>query len=181
MTKYLPLFIVSPIVIILDQITKYWIVQNLRVGQSWVILQNFFYIGHVKNRGAAFGMLSGWNHELRPWIFYAITLAALIALLTIYAQTQTTQRRLQIPLALILGGALGNLIDRVAQGEVVDFLIFHWYDRIADFTLFGERHRFALSWPAFNVADMAITGGAIFLIVVMLFSKEGDGVKKINS
>jgi len=171
--KYIPLLILSPLVVLLDQLTKWWVVQNLRVGQNWVILENFFYIGHIKNRGAAFGMLANWDHQARPWVFYLITLVALLALFAIYAQTRPQQRRVQIPLALILGGAVGNMIDRVRHGEVVDFLVFHWQDKIADFSLFGKHYRFALSWPAFNVADMAITCGALFLVITMLFSKEG--------
>ena len=72
-------------------------------------------------------------------------------------------------MALIFGGAIGNLIDRLVQGEVTDFLFFHWRDKIADFTLLGKHFRFALSWPAFNVADSAITCGAVFLVGLVMF------------
>ena len=172
--KYTPLLILSPLVVLLDQLSKLWIVKNLRIGESWVILPDLFYIGHIKNRGAAFGMLANWNNDARPWIFHLITAAALVALFVIYVQSRPEQRRVQVPLALILGGALGNLIDRVQHGEVVDFLVFHWYERVADFTLLGKHFRFALSWPAFNVADSAITCGALFLVLTVLFSKEKD-------
>jgi len=80
------------------------------------------------------------------------------------------ERRVQIPLALILGGAIGNLLDRFYQGPVTDFLHAHWQDKIASI----GSYRFVLSWPAFNIADSAITCGAIALMLVILFGKKKD-------
>ncbi len=159
----------SPLVVLLDQGSKFWILKNLPLGQSFTVIKNFFEIAHIKNRGAAFGMLAQWNSVGREWFFYLISGLAMVALFVIYAQTRPDQRRMHIPLALIFGGAIGNLIDRLWHGEVTDFLVFHWHNKIADFWLVGKHFRFALSWPAFNVADAAISCGAIYLVLIVLF------------
>jgi signal peptidase II len=93
----------------------------------------------------------------------------MVILFVLYAKTEERERRVQVPLALILGGAVGNLLDRLYQGVVTDFLLFHWRNEIADFAFLGKNFRFALSWPAFNIADSAITCGAIFLVIQILF------------
>lgn len=173
MKKYLPLIILSPLVVILDQITKYLILKNLRIREQITMIPGYFEIVHVRNEGAAFGILSTWNSNGREWFFYVVSGIALIALVALYIKTREGERRVQIPLALILGGAIGNLIDRLNHGNVVDFLRFHWRDAIADFSLFGKEFRFYLSWPSFNVADIAITCGALYLVIVLLFFDKG--------
>lgn len=169
MKKYWPLIVFTPLVVLLDQITKWVIKSQLALGTKIVVWEGYFDIVHVRNKGAAFGMLSAWQSEWRGYFFYGISLLALIALTVLYVKSKPTERRIQIPLALILGGAIGNLIDRSYQGEVVDFLRFHYYNQVADFTVLGKHFRFLMSWPSFNIADIAITCGAIFLAIVILF------------
>jgi len=176
MKKYWPIYIISPAVLILDQITKVLILCYIKIGQAVPVIPNYFEIVHVRNRGAAFGILSRWNSGAREWFFYGISVVAMAALFTLYVKTKERERRIQIPLAFILGGAIGNLIDRIIRGEVVDFLRFHWEDKVAQFSFFGKTWRFVLSWPSFNVADIAITCGAIYLVIVILFfSKRKPG------
>jgi len=166
MKKYRPLLIYAPLILVLDHLTKYWVLRNIPYGTSQDVIPHFFDLVHFRNRGVAFSLFS--NHE-QPLFLYLITGAALAALLYMYAKTKPGERRLQIPLALILGGALGNLVDRLIRGEVIDFLYFHWYDRVVHFEVFGRKISFLLAWPAFNVADSAITCGALFLACKMLF------------
>jgi len=169
MKKYLPLIILSPLVVILDQITKWVINSSMVIGEKITVLPGYFDIVHIRNRGAAFGMLSTWDSDMREFFFYGISLVALIILLVIYIRSKPSERRIQIPLAIILGGAIGNLIDRLFFGEVIDFLRFHWHNEYANFSIFGETYRILLVYPSFNVADIAITCGAIYLALVILF------------
>ncbi len=169
MKKYYPLLLFPPLVVLFDQLTKIWVLREVPLGGQIVVIPGIFEIVHVKNRGAAFSMLADWDSEMRNWFFFGISLLAMLALFALYAKTKPEERRVQVPLALIFGGAIGNLIDRVLYGEVTDFLGFHWHDKIADFKLLGRHFRFALSWPAFNIADSAITCGALFLVVLILF------------
>lgn len=176
MKKYLPLFILSPVILILDQLSKWWVLENIRLGDEIVIIPGFFEFVHVRNPGAAFSMLANWNSEYRHWFFFGIGIIALIVLLSLYTKSQAGQRKIHIPLALILGGALGNIIDRVLYGNVVDFIHWHWKNKIADFHLLGKHFHFALSWPSFNIADSAITCGAIYLALVFLFGRDKDNL-----
>jgi signal peptidase II len=169
MKKYLPLIIITPDVIILDQLSKWFILTHLALGEKITVLTGFFDIVHVRNQGAAFGLLSEWNHPNRVWFFYLISAVALTILVSLYVKSRPDERRLHIPLALILGGAIGNLMDRLVRGEVVDFLRFHWHNQTAEFTLLGKPFKILLVWPSFNVADIAITCGAIALAIVILF------------
>jgi len=180
MKKYKPLFIIPPLVILLDQITKFLIVLYIKIGDMISIVPGYFELVQVRNRGAAFGMLSAWKSDLRNWFFYGISLVALIALGAIYYKSKPKERRIHIPLALILGGALGNLLDRILRGEVIDFLKLHWQDKVADFTLLGKHFRFLLVWPSFNVADIAITCGAIYLAIVVLFFEAKKSQEEIK-
>ncbi len=172
MKKYLPLFWIPPLVLLLDQISKAWVVARVAFGEKIAILPGYFDITHVRNKGAAFGMFSEWDSDYRVFFFYGLTLVALGALMTLYAKTQAQERRIQIPLALILGGALGNLLDRYFRGEVVDFLRLHWQDRLAHWSFFGKEFQVYLVWPSFNVADIAITCGAFALALGMLLSED---------
>ncbi len=181
MKKYLPLFWIPPLVLILDQITKAWVVARLAFGEKKVVIPGYFDITHVRNKGAAFGMFSEWDSDYRILFFYGLTVLALGALITLYAKTQERERSIQIPLALILGGAIGNLLDRCFRGEVVDFLRLHWQDRLAHWSFFGKDFQFYLVWPSFNVADIAITCGALALALGMLFSEEDPRKKHASS
>jgi signal peptidase II len=139
-------FVISALVIVLDQITKYWVSQSLAPGAG-VSVTPFFNLVLTYNTGAAFSFLSqasGWQRG------FFILIAALASLFIIYfIRRYHREKRFSFGLSLILGGALGNLWDRIVLGHVVDFLDFYIQ---------------AFHWPAFNVADLAITCGAALLI-----------------
>ena len=133
-------------VIVADHLTKWWISSTLDFQQAIPVLP-FFSLVRVHNTGAAFSFLadaSGWQR----WFFIGVGILATVIIVRLL-KNHGHEPRLAFPLALVLGGALGNVIDRVVLGHVVDFLYFHY-------------HSFA--WPAFNVADSAITVGAALLI-----------------
>ena len=136
----------SAAVVILDQASKAWLMSALTLGQS-VTVTRFFDLVFVFNRGAAFSFLSsasGWQR----WFFVALALVISAGVLTL--MRRHAHERLQpLALALVLGGALGNVIDRLSRGAVVDFLYFHI-----------DRHY----WPAFNVADSAISIGVVLML-----------------
>ncbi len=136
-------------VIILDQLTKWQVMRTMRLHESISIIPDLFSITYIRNSGAAFGILAG-SHSGFRLVFFGITSALALALLgTIYVRLSPADWLGRVSVAAIFGGAVGNLIDRVQSGEVIDFL---------DFSLLGHH------WPAFNVADAAITVGVCFLI-----------------
>ncbi len=138
--------LLSGIVIVLDRITKLAVMRTFTLHES-IDVTPFFNMVFVYNRGAAFSFLSdagGWQREL--FIVIALTASVWIAWLL---RKHPSQRLFCLSLSLILGGALGNVIDRVLYGAVVDFLDFH---------------AFGWDWPAFNVEDMAISCGAVMLV-----------------
>ncbi|MEE9591602.1 MAG: signal peptidase II [Thermodesulfobacteriota bacterium] len=145
--------IVVPVVVLLDQITKAIISHRLNLNQTIGVMAGFFNIVYIKNPGAAFGLFRGWG-SMRGIFLVIVTLLALIIIIYIYRKT--TERLLRFSLSLIAGGAIGNLIDRVRLGEVVDFLDFY----------IGKYH-----WPAFNIADSAITVGVFIAVVELYFKK----------
>ncbi|MEE8184998.1 MAG: signal peptidase II [Thermodesulfobacteriota bacterium] len=147
------LIIVVPVVVLLDQITKAIISHRLNLNQTIGVIAGFFNIVYIKNPGAAFGLFRGWG-SMRDIFLVIVTLLALIIIIYIYRKT--TERLLRFSLSLIAGGAIGNLIDRVRFGEVVDFLDFY----------IGKYH-----WPAFNIADSAITVGVFIAVVELYFKK----------
>jgi signal peptidase II len=134
---------------VLDQITKYWIIFTLEVGRV-VEVTPFFNIVHYKNRGAAFGLFHDASPTFRLVFFGLVTLACVAFLLWAIGTSPLWDRFHRFCLALILGGAFGNIKDRVIFQEVTDFLDFYW----------GTSH-----WPAFNVADMGISIGVTLLIL----------------
>jgi signal peptidase II len=134
-------------VIVLDQVTKAMIVAAFQLGDARRVT-SFFDIVRAHNRGAAFSFLndaSGWQR----WFFIGLGLVTAVFIVWLLAR-HGGQRMFGWALALILGGALGNVVDRILHGHVVDFLQFHW-----------QQHYF----PSFNVADSAITIGAVLLIL----------------
>ncbi|MBK5273456.1 MAG: lipoprotein signal peptidase [Desulfuromonadales bacterium] len=146
------LFVILTIVgLLLDQITKLYIDRSMRLFDSIPLLPDFFNITYVRNRGAAFSFLSDASWRL-PF-FIGISIVASIAILVAFHKLRDDQKLAQISLAMIFSGAIGNLIDRVRMGEVIDFLDAHWY-----------RHH----WPAFNVADSLICVGVFLLALDML-------------
>lgn len=137
----------SAVVIALDQITKLWVVSSLRLHESIPLLP-FFSLTYVQNTGAAFSFLAGAGGWQR-WFFLVLAVAASAAILVWLWRLRENQGLVAGALSLVLGGALGNFIDRARLGYVIDFLDFHYQ----------QWH-----WPAFNVADAAITCGVILLL-----------------
>ena len=154
------LCLVSGAILVLDQLTKAWVLANLPLGGGFEVVAGFFDITHVHNPGGAFGFLANLGAEVRMLLFLAVALAAVVLVLVFYWQTPVKQRATALGLALVLGGAVGNLVDRVRLGVVVDFLDVY----------VGDLH-----WPAFNVADSAISIGVVLIAARMLLQKDPDG------
>ena len=144
----LPWLGIAFVVIVLDQITKWLILRDFQYGES-VVVTSFFNIVRAHNTGAAFSFLAGASGWQR-WFF--VGLGAVAAVFIIWMlRSHGGQRLFALALSLILGGAVGNVVDRLQHGYVVDFIQVHW----------GSQYFF----PSFNVADSAITLGAILLIL----------------
>jgi len=135
---------------ILDQIVKLYIQQNMRLHETVVVIPGFFHLTYIRNPGAAFGLLANQGDGFR-FAFFGLTSLVAVALLgMLLYKTPQDQWLAPVAISLVLGGAFGNLVDRIRFGEVVDFL---------DFFVNG------FHWPAFNVADSAITIGITILMI----------------
>jgi signal peptidase II len=139
-------------VLALDQLTKIWVDQAIPLYESIDLVPSFVNLTYVRNTGAAFSFLAGTRSVLRLGFFVLISLVAIGCIFYLLRNLRPEQRTFTASLALILGGAVGNLIDRARLGEVIDFIDLHWYD---------------LHWPVFNVADSAITGGVLLIFLEM--------------
>jgi signal peptidase II len=148
---------IAVLVVLLDQLSKAWILATLQHHEGFPLIDGFFNIVHARNPGAAFGFLAAAPPLFRYIFFIAVTLAAILLILHYLRVSRIEETSLVSALALILAGAVGNLIDRVRFGEVVDFLDVY----IGAFPQWPH-------WPAFNVADSAITVGAAVLVIVLL-------------
>jgi signal peptidase II len=150
-------FAVIAAVLAMDQLTKAWILETFTLYESREVVPGFFNLVFVTNRGAAFSMLADVEGAWRHYFFLGIGFAALIGLTAAYWKLRREQSLYPVALALIAGGAAGNLVDRARFGSVIDFLDFY----------VGSYH-----WPAFNVADSAICIGAgLFIVVNILESR----------
>lgn len=154
--KYIRFAGVVAVVVLLDQITKALVMKLMPLFKSIIVIPGIFNLTHVHNPGGAFGFLAQNGAPWRHWVFLAAAAIALSMILYFHHQTPKTHPLLGLGLALIFGGAIGNLIDRLRFGEVIDFLDFH----VAD-----------LHWPTFNVADSAVTIGVGIFILHILFKK----------
>ena len=167
-TKLKILVAIIPLVFVLDQITKRVIVHFIPLGSSIPVIPGIFDLVHTRNRGAAFGVMADLPDSVRMPLFFVVSFLAL-ALITVYFfKIREERASVYFGLSLILGGACGNIWDRIFLGEVIDFLSFHWYDKAVDLALGGWRLRFKLEWPAFNVADAAITIAVFWLMILMM-------------
>ena len=143
----------AALIFVTDQVTKYFTLRHLRLGVPVPVVDGFFSLTLVMNPGLAFGMLGGIPESLR-WMVGVLSLGALLLLAVLAARVLPTGGPwARVALGLIFGGAAGNLVDRVRFGAVVDFLDFYWRD---------------YHWPAFNVADSAISVGVTLLALRML-------------
>ncbi|MFP5240147.1 MAG: signal peptidase II [Acidobacteriota bacterium] len=136
-------------VTLLDQATKYLVQKHIILFTGREVIPGFFNLVHTLNKGAAFGFLGDTGGNWQTYFFLAATALAVVIIANLLTKAHPKDTLLVTALGLILGGALGNMVDRIRAGEVIDFLDFY----------IGSYH-----WPAFNVADIAITLGSLFLI-----------------
>jgi signal peptidase II len=155
--KYVLLSVITPLIIVVDQWTKYLVLQKFRLGETIPMILGFFNLTYIRNTGAAFGLLAQADPSFRIPFFVTVPLIALVAVGYIFRKIDDRDYRLSISLSLVISGAIGNLIDRLQMGYVVDFLDFHW----------GYGYHF----PAFNVADSAICVGVAILVLDLLTEK----------
>lgn len=142
-------YLIAAIIIAIDQVTKWYIVKNLELGENITIIENFLYITSHRNKGAAWGILQG-----QMWFFYIVTAVVIVGMIY-YIQKYTKENKVMgVALGLMLGGAIGNFIDRIFLKEVVDFI---------------NTYIFSYDFPIFNVADSALCVGVILLFIHMLF------------
>ena len=155
--KYLWVGSIIGTVLVLDQITKYLVGKHIFRQEVIPVIPGFFNLTHVRNKGAAFSLFATMPDSFRSVFFLSVALAA-IAVIG-YLIQKTHERLLVVAFSLIAGGAVGNVIDRIRYGEVVDFI--QWYVK-------------SYYWPSFNVADSAITIGVGLLAIDMLLQKPKD-------
>lgn len=158
-------FFVSGLVIILsDQWTKLLILDRFEYGESISMIRDFFSLTYVRNTGAAFGFLANANPSFRVPFFLIVPIIAMVVLGFLYRDLPSSAKWRAMALGLVSGGAIGNLIDRIRLGYVVDFLDFHW--------------KTAYSFPAFNVADSAICVGVGILLLSTIKADSEESSKK---
>ena len=154
--KYTKLAVVAGLVVLADQITKALILKYLPYHQNITVIAGFFDITHIHNPGGAFGLMANMNETVRTIVFLLAASVAVGLIFYFYIKTPRGYSFLAVGFALIFGGAIGNLIDRVRMGAVVDFLDVY----------IGNYH-----WPSFNIADSAITAGIFIFGFHLLFKK----------
>lgn len=145
-------------IVLLDQLTKWIIVRSLAVHDAIPVFESFFHITHERNTGAAFSLLAQAPASFRQPFFLLTTIAAVVMLIVFLRKVDPSDRLTLAASGGILGGAIGNFIDRTLFGEVVDFLLVHWR---------------GYYWPAFNVADSCITIGVICILVASFRGNRG--------
>jgi signal peptidase II len=154
--KYTLLLITVGAIVLCDQVTKLYVDAVMWPYQSITIIDNYFDITYIRNPGGAFGLFARAERWIVRPLLLGLSAVAIVIILLMYRSTPTDRIIVRLAFALIMGGAIGNLIDRVRFDEVIDFLDVHWY----------QYH-----WPAFNVADSAITVGVAILCWDLLFGK----------
>ena len=150
-------YIVALLIVIFDQLTKWWIVREMTIGERIPVIENFLYITSHRNQGAAWGILQG-----QMTFFYIVTVIVVVFVVYYIQKYGKEQPLFGYALAIILGGAIGNFIDRLFRKEVVDFI---------------DVYPFGYNFPIFNVADSALTIGVLLMIVYILYI-EGKQEKK---
>ncbi len=149
-------FLIAFLVVVLDRFSKWLVASNIALHDSVSVLPGFFRLTHVQNPGAAFGLFAESSSEWKVAILILFSIVALAVVSALLWKNSHSMTITGVGLSLILGGAVGNLWDRLLSGRVVDFLDFY----------LGSYH-----WPAFNVADSAIVIGALLLVGEILFAK----------
>ena len=180
--KNLILTLTVPLVVAADQITKMLAAANLKPlifeadpsARYITMIDGFWRFKYAENTGAAWGLFRSTDASFRVPFFIIVSLLAIGFILWFFKRLEARQRLLPLAVSLVLGGALGNLIDRIYMGKVIDFI--EWYvkfDKPLDLGLFtisaGEKH-----WPTFNIADAAISIGVILLVIEMFCAKKKE-------
>jgi len=160
MNRYKIAVVIALLVIVLDQVSK-WVIRSSIPLYKKIEILPFFDVTHLRNTGAAFGILRDLPDSLRMPLFAAVLLVAIIVIFFFLKKTPAQDKLMIISLSLILGGAIGNSIDRFRLGYVTDFLGFHWFGNLN------------YQWPPFNVADSAITIGVILILFDSFFLRRG--------
>ena len=158
--------IVAGSVLVLDQLTKWAVREAIPLGSAVPVIDGFFNLVHVRNSGGAFSLFAGTDAALRVPFFLIASAIAITVLVYFLRQVEPQQRVLTFALSGVLGGALGNLVDRIIAGKVTDFLDVY----------LGSYH-----WPAFNVADSFISIGVVIMLAHSLFFDEGAPSTKPES
>ena len=141
----------SLLVVLLDHLTKYSVSSTMRLGEAFDVIPGYLRIAYARNFGVAFGYFNDPNSVWRPYLLGGLAAVAVVVIL-VYSSRMSSQRvLLQVALAVTMGGILGNFIDRILRGSVVDFIEVHFRD--------------SFHWPTFNVADSAITVGIAMLLI----------------
>jgi signal peptidase II len=164
MRKYF--FVIAVIVLLLDRLAKWAVASNIALRGNVVVIPGFFQLTHVQNTGAAFGLFADSPAQWKIGALVSVSILALVVVSALLWKNSHSLSTTTIGLSLILGGAMGNLWDRMMSGRVVDFLDFY----------VGSYH-----WPAFNVADTAIVIGAVLLISEIFFTKSANETVKTSS
>jgi len=147
------LALIACLLLAADQLTKFLVISRIPLNGAICLIPGVADLVHARNPGAAFGMMAGSAWEFRSIFFILVSVAALVVILVLVAVSSDIDSYLLLAYSLFFGGALGNLVDRIRFGEVIDFLDVHW----------GNLH-----WPAFNVADSALSVGAIIFVLHVL-------------
>ena len=157
-------FLIAGLIVLADQVTKRIVEHKVPLNDGWIqVIPGFFQITHVQNRGAAFSIFSSGTSELRTVLLVVFSTVAAIAVAYFLLRLGRTFSVVSIALSLVLGGAVGNLWDRIVHGRVTDFL--HFY--------VGQ-----YSWPDFNVADSAIVVGAILLMIEIIWPRKQNAATR---
>jgi signal peptidase II len=159
-------FIIAVTVLLLDRLAKWAVASNIALHDSVVVIPGFLRLTHVQNTGAAFGLFAESSAQWKVGALVSFSILALVVVSALLWKNSHSLSTTTIGLSLILGGAMGNLWDRMVSGHVVDFLDFY----------VGSYH-----WPAFNVADSAIVVGAILLVAEIVFTKPAGETVKSSS
>lgn len=152
---------IAGLTIAADQFTKHLVIAHVPFGGAVEIIPGWVNIVHMRNPGAAFGILAGSEWEFRSLFFIGVSVVALVLIIALLRFSDDMDGYLLAGYSLFFGGALGNLVDRVRFGEVTDFLDVYW----------GNFH-----WPAFNVADSALCMGAFFIFLHFLRANKAGSI-----
>ena len=166
-TKYRWFLAALALALPLDQLSKIWIVKSFHYGERLQVIPGFFDLTHVRNPGGAFSFFASGPAEQRMIFFVGSTVLAIVLLALFLRRLEPQARLAALALGIILGGAVGNLIDRLVYGEVIDFLDFH---------LWG-----GYTWPTFNVADSVIVVGVGILLVEIFMQDDGEQPRRIST